>query len=167
MTSKRKDIRMKRSTAEKLTFRVRNSIREYNDDALMPYCITRAVFFGSYVNSDCETLGDLDVAIQYKKRYDDMKIFDECCRIVNCWCSSRGDLNLLFWPSEHMFRCIRSSHPYVSIHNLEIDGEAVFSKEVQEIDIGSIDHCNSEDFYDMAGFFYPELYPENSREVPA
>jgi hypothetical protein len=56
MTSKSKDVIIKRSTADRLVDEIQARILEINSNDELAYKVTHAVLFGSYVNSDCETL---------------------------------------------------------------------------------------------------------------
>ena len=70
MTSSRKDIRIKRSTADKLLDGVKERILLANANDSFCYRIKRAVVFGSYVNDpDKDTLGDLDIGIEFEAKY--------------------------------------------------------------------------------------------------
>ena len=59
---------MHRATATKYLNETIARIREYNTDATNPLYVTKAVVFGSYVNSDKEMLSDIDIALAWKIR---------------------------------------------------------------------------------------------------
>lgn len=58
-----------RSTAEKLLEGIVQRAREANARPEFVYSVARIAVFGSYVSSDKENLGDLDVAIELVPRY--------------------------------------------------------------------------------------------------
>ncbi len=77
MTSKSKQFKIHRATAKNLLDGVIHRIQDYNHIPCYPYCIPRAVVFGSYVNDpQKEMLSDLDIGLEVKTRHDDSKIRD-------------------------------------------------------------------------------------------
>lgn len=133
MTSSRKDIRIKRSTADKLLDGVKERILLANANDSFCYRIKRAVVFGSYVNDpDKDTLGDLDIGIEFEAKYPPNS---EEFRNKEMQCKSSDWFAAMVWPKEEVVRYLRNRSGYISIHDLVTDHEAVFSKDVIELEV--------------------------------
>jgi len=134
MTSRRKDIRIKRTTADILLEGLKNRIIEINTSDNFNYKVERAVVFGSYVNTDCEMVGDLDVAVSLKPKWnnDEQKNKD---RVKSEECKNNDFLICLFWPQMEVKRYLKNRSAYISIHDLELDKKAVFSKNILELQV--------------------------------
>ena len=129
-------VRMKRSTANRKLEEVRTRIKAVNSDLAYCYTITRAVVFGSYVNNpEYETLGDLDVALELRPRYDGSEMEARETEARERCPDSYGYLDYLGWPREEVLRAVRKSDGYVSIHIIGHDDEAIFSKDVLELEV--------------------------------
>lgn len=63
---KEKNTVYSRATAEKVLENILKRINEVNTNKEFIYKITKAVVFGSYINSNKEKLGDLDIALYIK-----------------------------------------------------------------------------------------------------
>ena len=147
MTSKSKDNKMHRATADKLKRELTERIVSYNANEDNPIVINRAVIFGSYVNNpEREMLSDLDVGIEYGPRYEgekQKKIVDDSFEYITMIAPSyeRKFSNPLFgkWDAARRFMAIglRGGSHYISIHRINEDA-AIFDKKVEEIDVGEI-----------------------------
>ena len=133
MTSSRKDIRIKRETADRLLDGVRERILQVNADDSFCYRLSRAVVFGSYVNDpDKNMLGDLDIGVRFEPRYPlDSKEF----RSKQAECRTSDFLKAMAWPKNEVVRFLRGGSPFISIHDLDVDREAVFSKDIIELEV--------------------------------
>ena len=133
MTSSRKDVRIKRETADRLLEGLRERILLANANDSFCYRIKRAVVFGSYVNDpDRDMLGDLDIGIQFEAKYPQNSLeyqskADEC--------NTSDWLEALAWPKNEVIRYLRNRSGYIAIHDIDSDGKAVFSKEVLELEV--------------------------------
>ncbi|MBR4685952.1 MAG: hypothetical protein IKP04_05425 [Candidatus Methanomethylophilaceae archaeon] len=133
MTSSRKDVRIKRSTADRLLDGVKERILLANANESFCYRIKRAVVFGSYVNDpDRDTLGDLDIAVEFEAKYPPNS---EEFRDKEMECRSSSWFAAMAWPKEEVVRYLRNRSGYISIHDLVTDHEAVFSKDVIELEV--------------------------------
>lgn len=134
MTSNRKDIKMRRETADRHLREVACRIREVNSDQRYCYSITEAYVFGSFVNTDDELISDLDIAVRLEPRCE---IHSERYRHKQSECPFSGDYMWLVWPREEVLRFIRHSSSYVSIHVLgDPEQDAlIFSDKVMEIGV--------------------------------
>lgn len=136
MTSRRKDVRIRRSTADRMVKELQERILEINSDDRYAYKVGRAVIFGSYVNSDCDTLGDIDVGYLLEKRFSDRARHDSLVESIrrNHRCSDW--LLRLAWPMEEVIRRIRNRSGYISLHPIGTkEDEAIFSKEWMELEV--------------------------------
>ena len=90
----------KRETATKTLENVLQKIKEVNRNKDFIYTITKAVLFGSYINSNKEKIGDLDIAI-YLKLKDETK-------------------------SEEVYKYIKNNKRIVQLHDaVEIEKESI------------------------------------------
>ena len=133
MTSSRKDVRIKRETADRLLTGLRERIIQANGNESFVYRIKRAVVFGSYVNEpDRQLLGDLDIGIQLEAKYPkgsaEFKAKEDECNTSD-WLVAAA------WPKNEVLRFLRNRSGYISIHDLVTDREAVFSKDVIELEV--------------------------------
>ncbi len=133
MTSSRKDIRIRRSTADRLLDGVKERIIQANANDSFCYRIKRAVVFGSYVNDpDKDTLGDLDIGIEFEAKYPPNS---EEFRNKEMECRSSSWFAAMAWPKEEVVRYLRNRSGYISIHDMVWDRDAVFSKDVLELEV--------------------------------
>jgi len=119
MTSNRKDVRIKRATADNLFEGLKRMIIEVNTSDNFNYRIDKAILFGSYVNSNSDTVGDLDVAISLKPKWESEKQREKD-DIKSKECKSNDFLSCLFWPQTEVKRYIKNRSAYISIHTLEL-----------------------------------------------
>ena len=133
MTSSRKDVRIRRETADRLLEGLRERILLANANDSFCYRIKRAVVFGSYVNDpDKDTLGDLDIGIEFEAKYPPNS---EEFRNKEMECRSSDWFKAMVWPKEEVVRYLRNRSGYISIHDLVSDREAVFSKDILELEV--------------------------------
>ncbi len=133
MTSSRKDVRIRRETADRLLEGLRERILLANANDSFCYRIKRAVVFGSYVNDpDKDTLGDLDIGIEFEAKYPPTS---EEFRNKEMECRSSDWFKAMVWPKEEVVRYLRNRSGYISIHDLVSDREAVFSKDILELEV--------------------------------
>jgi len=133
MTSGRKDIQIKRTTADKLLVGLQQRIIEANRNRCFLFRIKRAVVFGSYVNEpDRDRVGDLDIGIEWEPKVPLNS--DRMHRKQKEYPGSDW-LSAMNWPKEEVVRFLRNRSAYISIHDFAIDSEAILSKEIIELDV--------------------------------
>lgn len=133
MTSSRKDVRIRRETADRLLEGLRERILLANANNSFCYRIKRAVVFGSYVNDpEKDTLGDLDIGIEFEAKYPPNS---EEFRNKERECRSSSWFAAMAWPKEEVVRYLRNRSGYISIHDLVWDRDAVFSKDIIELEV--------------------------------
>lgn len=142
MTSKSKKFKMNRRTADRLKDELVARIQKWNADPKHSYAIDRAVIFGSYVNEpDWTEISDLDVATHLICRYEgelrQKKMMAERDNLIREFSSySQYD------PYTACYRAtivsLRAGSHYISMHRLDTDDEAIFSKKYLELDVGDI-----------------------------
>ncbi len=137
MTSKRKDLKIKRSTADRLANEVQERIFEINENPDFAFVIGRAVIFGSYVNTDSDMISDLDIGIEIRERFEDKEKQKEISdkRIAAYYSEGHGQdfLMSLYWPIEEITRYLKHRSGYISIHDIRYDKIAVFSSKTIEL----------------------------------
>jgi len=135
VTSNRKDVRIKRSTADKLLEGLTERALQINKDPYYLYKVSRLVVFGSYVNDpEMDTLGDLDIGFLLEPKHSgQMQESLERKRSK----SAPGYLDwmtAMFWSQEEVLRRLRNRSAYISLHRIGgPEDEAIFSKSVMEI----------------------------------
>ena len=129
MTVNDKGRTMKRSTADRLLDGVRERIIQANRNEDFACRVERAVVFGSYVNEpDRDRIGDLDIAIRLVDRYPkgEMNIVRQ--RKIREAPGHMDTIYAMSWYREEVYRFIRNRSPYIQILDMDLDAEAVFSK---------------------------------------
>lgn len=134
MTSKNKEAKMKRETADRLVKAVQQRILEVNVDPQFCYRVAEALVFGSYVNDpERKMLSDLDIALRLEAKYPTDSPEFEARRKA----APGGNFLLyLCWPQEEVYRYIRKRHPYISIHKLGVfkeEDEIILSKQTMQL----------------------------------
>ena len=134
MTDRR---RIKRITADRMVGEFLDRVRAVNADQHHVYIVTRVILFGSYVNSDRDMIGDIDIGYEVKPRFSgplwkDIENSKRCACTAHC-----STVEWLYWPCDEVLRAIRGRNRYISLHSIGIDSKAIFSDVHHEIDIGS------------------------------
>lgn len=141
MTSKTKDNRLLRTSVPRMLSELERRIRFLNCDREWPYCITRAVVFGSYVNSDKPRISDLDIGIEISRRYKrDFGPVIECA--YDKLTDEHPSYGRMLFMEEAVLRAtfirLRRHSSYISLHRIGYDDEAIFSDKVRELTVGPI-----------------------------
>ena len=91
----------------------------YNQDPDKPMYIDQLLVFGSYL-SECETLGDVDIALKHSKRewFQDANAPWVYARQSDR--SFRNVVERLCWGENELLLILRSRNPYLSIHTEDI-----------------------------------------------
>ena len=141
MTSENKECKMKRKTAERHLQKVKEAMQRVNQDDYFAMAVKRMVVFGSFVNDpDKDMISDLDIAVELcpKWPFKDVQMYAQMLQGLQCN-RNYGELHMMGLASiEEAYRELRHGSGYVSIHNLKIDGEAVFSQEWMEVEVPPI-----------------------------
>lgn len=72
-----------RSTARKLLVSLVQRAQEINTNPDFVYSVSRIAVFGSYINTDKEKLGDLDIAVELVPRYEGDDLVREMVEAFN------------------------------------------------------------------------------------
>jgi len=107
-----------RSTAKKLLESIAQRAKEANDNPDFVYSVARIVVFGSYINTDKEKLGDLDVAVELVPRYEG----DDLARAEAEAFNRRGPqtysiIDRLFFAHYEVERYLRNKSKCLSLHD--------------------------------------------------
>ena len=128
---------IKRTTADRMVSEFLDRVRAVNADQRFACIVTRVVLFGSYVNSDRDMIGDIDIGFEIEPRFSgplwrDIEYRKQCEHDAHC-----STLEWLNWPREEVLRAIRGRNRYISLHSVSGDTDAIFSDVHREMDIGS------------------------------
>lgn len=132
MTDRR---RIKRTTADRMVGEFIDRVKAVNADQSYAYIVTRVILFGSYVNSDRDMIGDIDIGYEVKPRFSgslwkDIERSKQSAYTAHCSIVDR-----LYWPCEEVLKAIRGRNRYISLHSIGIDSKAIFSDVHREIDL--------------------------------
>ncbi|MBE6527314.1 MAG: hypothetical protein E7Z63_06075 [Thermoplasmata archaeon] len=135
MTSKTKDNGLTRKKAYEIIGKMEGRIRSINYNGEWPYCIERAVVFGSYANSDKPRISDIDVGLKVSDRYTEDQSY-----VVECAYDDLVDEFPSYeqypFPQYALFRKtlidIRARSNYISLHIIGEDS-AIFSDKTIEL----------------------------------
>jgi predicted nucleotidyltransferase len=112
-----KKRKYKRQTAEKALEMVKQKIIEVNDNSEFLYYIDRAILFGSYINSDKEYVGDLDIALYTTFKGKKSKEL-EMNKKRAAEKDFQGNFVLSFiYGKEEVAKYIRNGKQIISLHN--------------------------------------------------
>ena len=122
----KKNIQYDRKTAQNALNNVLKRIKEANKNEDFIYKITKAVLFGSYINSDKEKIGDLDIAI-YVELKDKTKA--ETDQNYERYKSSSAHhipfIMQFYYGKEEIFKYIKDKKKILQLHDaVEIENEA-------------------------------------------
>lgn len=114
---KRKKL-FKRETASKVLENVIKKISEANEKEDFIYYIKKAILFGSYINSNNEEIGDLDIAIYLelkdKSIPEDKQNYNRCKKIEKKY---QPFIIQLVYGKEEIFRFIKDNKKIVELHD--------------------------------------------------
>lgn len=115
--SKKSSKQFTRMTAEKTIENVIQKIKEINESKEFIYKVTKAVLFGSFINSDKEKIGDLDIAI-----YIDLKnkSISETAQNYERWRKSLKNIPYFmrfFYGKEEVFKYIKDKKRILQLHD--------------------------------------------------
>ena len=106
-----------RKTAEKVLDEVIQRINEANENEEFIYIVSKAVLFGSFINSSKEKIGDLDIAIYLELK--DISI-PELEQNELRYCKSGKllpDINRLFYGKEEVCKFIKNRKNILELHD--------------------------------------------------
>jgi len=127
-----------RSTAEKILEEIVRRADEANANADFAYSVMRIAVFGSYVNSEKDKLGDLDIAVDLAPRYDD----DEAQHRAEAEALRRRGphtysiIDRAYFPRCEVERCLRDSrrclhlHSFAELQQLNVDRVVIYPRGV-------------------------------------
>lgn len=109
-----------RKTAEEKLLEIVRRAQEVNDNPDYVYSVAKIAVFGSYINTDKEKLGDLDVAIELVPRYQGEALVDAVRQAYRL----RGPRNCLFiegisFAYYEVERYLRNRSKCLSLHRFD------------------------------------------------
>lgn len=112
--------KVKRSTADKILNEVISRAEAIRAGKLpFAWNVSKLVVYGSYLR-DVETLGDLDVAVEFAPRLADAqeqrKLWDERCTSPH---NPKRGLERTLWPRDEVWRFIKNRQRTISLHEFE------------------------------------------------
>lgn len=108
----------KRETADKVLKNVLDKIKEVNKDKDFIYYIKKAIIFGSYINSNNEKIGDLDIALYLELK--DKTISEEKQNCDRCKKAGKGYqpfIMQLLYGKEEIFKFIKDNKKILELHD--------------------------------------------------
>jgi len=123
---------IKRSTADRVLAEFLERVVELNANPQYCYRVEIALVFGSYINTNNDYLGDLDVAILTDRKEPDLEIHsyrleqriqevENAGRRFSTW------LEREFWPMEEVYRFLRKRSRTLSLHDVTRNYEIILS----------------------------------------
>lgn len=112
---------IKRATAERLVNGLLDRANVINADDGLPYIIERMAVFGSFL-TDKEKIGDVDIAVQLKRRFDDDALFKKMVdqRIEQAYergWSPRTKFELAGFAQLEIYRKLKGPVNWISLHS--------------------------------------------------
>jgi predicted nucleotidyltransferase len=128
--NKKKWRGIKRVTADRLLAEFSERVRHVNSSDEFLFKVTEAVVFGSYVNTDHEVLGDLDLAIRTDTKKEEMGEAEHHERFLEQQneCNSHVMIERIFYPHTKVWKYLKNRSTGISLHDLGSDG--VFAEDV-------------------------------------
>lgn len=136
MTSTRKDVRIKRKTADRLLNGIVERVKKINSSEQYVYGIRRLVVFGSYVNDlESDSPGDPDIGFETYPKYQGDELRQKHLK-KSMECRDSDMLVQIGWAEIEVFRRLRNRSAYISLYRIgTLEDQAIFSKEFVEIPI--------------------------------
>lgn len=110
-----------RARADTLLHGVLERAAAYDADEQKPYVITGLVVFGSYLRSDAESLGDLDLAVKFAERRPGAAapdaLLDHAYRSGRRFPSFVAQLS---WAQTELRQLLRNRSRYINVHTEDI-----------------------------------------------
>lgn len=121
----KKDTIYSRETAKKVLENVVQRIEKVNKNKEFIYKITKAVLFGSYINSNKEKIGDLDIAIYIELKDKSISEFEQN------FARARTSLNYVpfilrfIYGKEEIYKYIKNRKRVLELHDgIKVDEDA-------------------------------------------
>lgn len=108
----------KRETANKALENVLKKIRKANENKEFIYFIKKAILFGSYINSDNEQIGDLDIALYFEIK--DKSIPEEkqnCYRYMKIGKKYQPFISQIIYGKKEICKFIKDNKRIVELHD--------------------------------------------------
>lgn len=128
--------RISREKADQILTEFMKRVDEVNRSEKYVHKITKVILFGSYIRSDVTELGDIDIAVEIKSKFDDpdvrRKKGQEYTRAAMK--SGRrigGFLEQMFFPETDLKVFLRNKSRYISLHTT--DDEVLKETETHQI----------------------------------
>lgn len=116
---------VRRATAARALDAFLQRVRQINGANELPYIVERVILFGSYLG-EAETVNDVDVAVQLRRRYDDDARFQRQCsaRVRHALDQGRRFNNgteQVLWPHLEIYHLLKSGSRVIKIHDAELE----------------------------------------------
>jgi len=116
---------IRRSTAERLVSNLLQRVEKVNGDPNLLHWVDEVVVFGSFL-TESEMLGDIDLALAYTCRIDDVNDYNELriARVKEAEANGRTFktfFDLLSWPAREIQLRLRNRSSSLSLHYLELE----------------------------------------------
>lgn len=111
------NIKYSRKTARSVLNNVIKKIQEANEKEEFIYKITRAVLFGSYINSDKEKIGDLDIALYLELKDKSKPEFEQNFERANTSWNYVPLLLKFIYGKEEVFKYVKDRKRILELHD--------------------------------------------------
>lgn len=106
-----------RKTAEVVLKNVIQKIKEVNENEKFVYRVTKAVLFGSYINSTKEKIGDLDIAIYIELKNKSRLEYEQNIERAKIALSEIPYVWKLVYGKEEVFKYIKDKKKVLQLHD--------------------------------------------------
>lgn len=113
--------RINKQNADKVFAEFMTRVVELNENNDFIYKVKRIVLFGSYLNSETDDFGDIDLGIELERRIEGEKAFNEAKHNIINKAKEAGKIfsNIveeLFYPQYLVFKFLKNRSRYISLH---------------------------------------------------
>ncbi|WP_055667912.1 hypothetical protein [Desnuesiella massiliensis] len=113
-----------RKYAEKVLLEIPKIADSINKDAKHFQLITKIAVYGSYISTNKEILGDLDLAVEVKNKYEENEHSSKLFQLINSF-NSGSYIERLFKANDYVYKCLVNGKKCLHINPynvLEISG---------------------------------------------
>lgn len=116
--------RMDKAKADKIFNEFMKRVAEINEDESYIFRISKLCLFGSYLNSEAEDYGDIDIAYELEHKISDDERFSEASQRIIANAKADGKvfssiLDEICYPEDLVLRYLKNRSPYISLHRIK------------------------------------------------
>lgn len=116
--------RMNKAKVDKIFNEFMKRVAEINEDENYIYRVSKLCLFGSYLNSEADDYGDIDIAYELEHKISDDHSFSEARQRIIDNAKTYGKVfssivEEVCYPSDLVLRYLKNRSPYISLHLME------------------------------------------------